>query len=81
MLTRAQWQYFMPIQEGMAKNCSADVSRVVDYVDQVSKYGTKAQQKKLQTLFGLGDLEHYDDFAAYVIHSIPSKPDMKTHID
>ncbi|KAJ5659501.1 Peptidase S28 [Penicillium longicatenatum] len=58
------WQYFKPVQEGMAKNCSADVSRVVDYVDKVSKYGTKAQQKELQALFGLEDLEHYDDFAA-----------------
>ncbi|KAJ5935397.1 Peptidase S28 [Penicillium verhagenii] len=58
------WQYFKPVQEGMAQNCSADVSRVVDYVDQVSAHGTKAQQKELQALFGLGGLEHYDDFAS-----------------
>lgn len=72
----------MPVQEGMAKNCSADVSRVVDYVDKVSKHGTKAQQKELQTLFGLGGLEHYDDFAAYVfIISTLSGLDMKTHTE
>ncbi|KAJ5107885.1 Peptidase S28 [Penicillium angulare] len=58
------WQYFKPVQEGMAKNCSQDVSRVVDYVDRVASAGTKEQQQKLKELFGLGDLEHFDDFAA-----------------
>lgn len=50
----------------MPKNCSKDVSRVVDYVDRVASSGTKEQQQKLKELFGLGDLEHFDDFAAYV---------------
>ncbi|KAJ5732680.1 Peptidase S28 [Penicillium malachiteum] len=58
------WQYFKPIQEGMAKNCSADVSRVVDYVDGIAKSGTEAEQQSLKELFGLGDLEHFDDFAS-----------------
>ncbi|KAJ5730002.1 Peptidase S28 [Penicillium malachiteum] len=58
------WQYFKPIQEGMAKNCSADVSRVVDYVDEIANSGTKEEQQTLKELFGLGDLEHFDDFAA-----------------
>lgn len=39
---------------------------MVDYVDRVASSGTKEQQQKLKELFGLGDLEHFDDFAAYV---------------
>lgn len=58
------WEYFVPIQEGMAKNCSADVTLVVDHVDAIGFNGTKEQQKALQTMFGLGDVEHYDDFAS-----------------
>ena len=50
----------------MAQNCSRDVSLVVDYVDRVGQSGSKRDKKKLQKLFGLEDLEHYDDFAGYV---------------
>lgn len=42
----------------------------MDYVDRVATSGTKEQQQKLKDLFGLGDLEHFDDFAAYVPRSI-----------
>ena len=48
----------------MPQNCSTDVSLVVDHVDAVFANGTEAQQQDLKELFGLGDLEHYDDFAA-----------------
>jgi len=58
-----QWQYFIPIQEGMAKNCSSDVTRVVNYIDTVHTVGNEKQMQKLKDMFGLGDLE-FDDFAA-----------------
>ncbi|RAK80281.1 putative serine peptidase [Aspergillus fijiensis CBS 313.89] len=58
------WQYFRPIQDGMAKNCSKDVSLVAEHVDKIGKSGTKAQQTELKKLFGLEALEHFDDFAA-----------------
>ena len=48
----------------MAQNCSKDVSRVAEHVDKVGKSGTAEEQQKLKELFGLGALEHYDDFAA-----------------
>ncbi|OQD74333.1 hypothetical protein PENDEC_c011G02776 [Penicillium decumbens] len=57
------WQYFIPIQEGMAKNCSSDVTRVVNYIDTVHTVGNEKQMQKLKDMFGLGDLE-FDDFAA-----------------
>ena len=48
----------------MAPNCSRDVSLVANYVDSVGKNGSLAEQSALKELFGLGALEHYDDFAA-----------------
>lgn len=61
-----QWQYFKPIQEGMPQNCSLDVSRVVDFIDQINNNGTDKQRQNLKDMFGLGDLEYFDDFAKYL---------------
>ncbi|GAB1199680.1 hypothetical protein APSETT444_009037 [Aspergillus pseudonomiae] len=58
------WQYFDPIRHGMAPNCSRDVSLVANHIDSVGKNGSAAAQSALKELFGLGALEHYDDFAA-----------------
>ena len=33
------WQYFAPIQAAMPKNCSADVTRVIDHMDNVLEGG------------------------------------------
>jgi hypothetical protein len=60
------WQYFVPVQQGMPKNCSTDVALVVDYIDKIGTIGSPKEQKALQTRFGMGDLEHYDDFAGCV---------------
>ncbi|KAE8381307.1 serine carboxypeptidase S28-domain-containing protein [Aspergillus bertholletiae] len=58
------WQYFDPIRQGMAPNCSRDVSLVATHIDRVGKHGSAAEQLALKELFGLGAVEHYDDFAA-----------------
>ncbi|KAI9927094.1 hypothetical protein MW887_003477 [Aspergillus wentii] len=58
------WQYFYPIQQGMAQNCSKDVSLVAEYIDHVGKTGSAKEQQDIKELFGLGALEHYNDFAA-----------------
>ncbi|KAJ6107262.1 Peptidase S28 [Penicillium sp. IBT 18751x] len=57
------WQYFVPVQEGMPKNCSKDVERVVDHIDSVFASGNEKKIQNLKDMFGLGDLE-FDDFAA-----------------
>ena len=49
----------------MARNCSKDVSLVIDHVDNVLTYGTTANKLALKRMFGLGSLEHDDDFARY----------------
>ncbi|KAB5536262.1 putative serine peptidase [Coniochaeta sp. 2T2.1] len=58
------WQYFVPIQQGMPKNCSSDVQKVVDYVDGVLRLGTPKAKQALKEKFGLGGIVHDNDFAA-----------------
>lgn len=58
------WQYFVPVEHGLPRNCSADVKRVVAYVDKVLSTGTTADIQTLKEHFGLGNLAHIEDFAA-----------------
>ncbi|KAF7719783.1 Serine carboxypeptidase [Penicillium ucsense] len=58
------WQYFSPVQQGMPQNCSRDVSRVVDHIDKINKSGNEKKMQELKDMFGLGDIEHFDDFAS-----------------
>jgi hypothetical protein len=58
------WQYFVPIQEAMPQNCSTDIKRVVERIDDIGVHGSKADQESIKDKFGLGELEFYDDFAA-----------------
>jgi len=47
----------------MPKNCSTDVTLVINHVDDVLKKGTAAQKLALKTMFGMEKLEHDADFA------------------
>ncbi|KAK6439522.1 hypothetical protein LTR95_004273 [Oleoguttula sp. CCFEE 5521] len=58
------WRYFVPVQQGMPANCSADVSKVIDYMDNVLETGTADEVTALKTQFGLETVEHHDDFMA-----------------
>ncbi|TAQ90255.1 hypothetical protein B7494_g1445 [Chlorociboria aeruginascens] len=60
------WQYFVPVQEGMPKNCSKDLSLVIDHIDNILIHGTAAEKTALKTQFGLAALEHDDDFGAFL---------------
>lgn len=55
--------YFIPIQAGMAQNCSSDVSLVIDHLDSVLNSGDEAAILALKTSFGLEGLVHNSDFA------------------
>lgn len=57
------YEYFVPIQEGMAQNCSRDVALVIDYVDSVLTSRNETAILELKTMFGLQGIEHNDDFA------------------
>lgn len=60
------WEYFEPVQEGMPKNCSKDVSLVIDHVDSVLTTGSAEEQYELKATFGLEKLEHAADFGAAI---------------
>ncbi|KDQ17874.1 hypothetical protein BOTBODRAFT_104521 [Botryobasidium botryosum FD-172 SS1] len=57
------WGYFEPIRQNMPKNCSADVQRVVNYMDLTFTVGTKAQKNALKAQFGMSNVTHLDDVA------------------
>ena len=54
------WQYFVPVQEATPKNCSRDLSAVIDYIDYVLEHGSTAQKAKLKSKFLLEELEDAD---------------------
>ena len=58
------WEYFVPVQEGMPKNCSKDVNLVINHMDNIIATGSEAEICALKTKFGLQDIEHNDDFMA-----------------
>ncbi|KAF2102204.1 serine carboxypeptidase [Rhizodiscina lignyota] len=58
------WGYFLPVQEGMPKNCSKDVNLVIEHMDNVLKTGTAEEIHNLKAMFGLESVEHNDDFMA-----------------
>lgn len=52
----------------MPKNCSNDVTLVIDYMDNILMHGSESEITELKTMFGLEDLEHNDDFMSYATH-------------
>lgn len=56
--------YFYPVQQGMAKNCSADINRVINYMDAIIASGNKAKIAELKTMFKMQDVKNNDDFMA-----------------
>jgi hypothetical protein len=62
-LTKAQG-YFLPVQQGMPKNCSTDVALVIDHMDEVLTTGSADEVLALKTKFGMQDVKHNDDFMA-----------------
>lgn len=48
----------------MPANCSADVSAVIEHVDSILQGDDEDAKQALKEKFGLGDIEHDDDFAS-----------------
>jgi hypothetical protein len=61
------WSYFLPIQNGMPKNCSRDFERIVDYIDGLIAAKNTTEINRLKAMFRLQGLSHDDDFAGYVL--------------
>lgn len=63
-IVRDFWAMFEPVMEAMPRNCSRDVSAVVDYVDGVLESGSPAQKDELKAKFMLEGLTDADFGAA-----------------
>lgn len=61
---RPQWQYFVPVQKGMPKNCSSDINLVINYMDKVWEKGTEDEKYALKEMFGLEAIKNPDDVMA-----------------
>ncbi|ESK95132.1 hypothetical protein Moror_13864 [Moniliophthora roreri MCA 2997] len=57
------WEYFEPIRQNMAKNCSADVEAAIAHVDEVFSGTNTTAIQALKENFGLNELSHLDDVA------------------
>ncbi len=57
------WQYFAPVQQGLPKNCTSDLEKVIEYVDNILIHGSHKDRHQLKVKFGLGRIDHLDDFA------------------
>ncbi|OAF60366.1 hypothetical protein VC83_03247 [Pseudogymnoascus destructans] len=70
------WQYFVPVEKAMPRNCSSDVSKAVEYIDKVFAKGSQKEQVALKEKFGLGKLRN-DDFSS-VLEYGPSQEQSNT---
>lgn len=48
----------------MPENCSADFQSIIAYVDETIASGNEEKIQSLKDSFGLGAVEHNDDFAS-----------------
>jgi hypothetical protein len=67
VLGAGSWASTIQIAENIAQNCSKDIGKVVDHIDDIGVNGTQKEQRDLKTVFGMEAIEHYDDFAWYVL--------------
>jgi len=60
------WEWYVPIEAALPRNCSADVKAVVSYVDHVLSSASDDDILTLKGYFGLEMLDHHDDFAELI---------------
>ena len=61
----------------MARNCSKDISGIIDIIDRTLLDGDPGDKQDLKDSFGLGTLEHDDDFAYALMEVIGSWQDIQ----
>lgn len=49
------WQYYIPVEKAMPRNCSADYRSIVEHVDDVIHNGTPEQKMELKDALGFTD--------------------------
>lgn len=61
------WQYYVPIEQAMPRNCSADFRGIVKHVDDVFHNGTATQKAQLKDQLGLSS--YTDEDAIWAVSS------------
>lgn len=54
----------------MPTNCSKDINRVVNFLDLIHKSHNPWMQQEIKEMFGLEDLEYFDDVGEWVVLSL-----------
>ncbi|KAF9535131.1 serine carboxypeptidase S28-domain-containing protein [Crepidotus variabilis] len=57
------WRFFVPIQENMPRNCSADVQKTIQHIDTVLMGENQTAIQEVKNIFGLTNVTHLDDVA------------------
>jgi hypothetical protein len=60
------YPYFDAVERAIPRNCSTDIKAVIKYVDDIFAAGNEEDIQDLKELFGLGQLDHSDDFAEQI---------------
>lgn len=64
------YPYFDAVERAIPRNCSADIKAVIKYIDDIFAAGNKDDIQDLKDMFGLGQLEHADDFASEIANPL-----------
>lgn len=65
--TSALIQRYDPLEQAMPGNCSANFKQVMQHIDHTLSNESAERRQALKGLFGLGGLQHDDDFAAALV--------------
>ncbi|KDQ14566.1 hypothetical protein BOTBODRAFT_345995 [Botryobasidium botryosum FD-172 SS1] len=66
------WGYFEPIRQYMPKNCSADIERVIKYMDRTLVLGSQREIDAFKAQFGVSDVTHLDDIPSTLLAPLQS---------
>lgn len=62
--------YFDVVDNAMPRNCSADVKKVIRYMDRVFTNGTAERQQQLKERFGMASVKAVDDFFSTLLNPL-----------
>ena len=63
-MSRDYWRYYDIIRTHMPQNCSRDVQRVIEHIDDVLTSGNESAITELTELFYMPNISHLDDFVS-----------------
>lgn len=65
------WQYYVPIEKAMPRNCSTDFKKAMKRLDTMLQISNEKEKNRIKSRFGLAGLED-DDFGWAIIDALQS---------